>query len=148
MLEYRNGDIFASGCQAICNAVNCVGVMGAGLAAAFKKRFPEMNKEYMEVCNNCDLEPGNLHFWTEPNGLIIINFPTKDHFIHPSKIEFITDGLATLKREIVDRKIASVAIPALGCGLGGLSWEDVRREIEKFAAELPDVQVVAYEPLT
>ncbi len=148
MLEYRKGDIFDSGCEAITNAVNCIGIMGAGLALAFKRRYPEMNLDYILTCNKGILRPGYMHVWKNPadNPKYIINFPTKDD-LSPSKMEYITHGLESLKNSIKDNDIKSIALCALGCGLGGLAWKDVKQEIEKFAADLPDVHVVAYEPL-
>lgn len=149
MYEYKKGDLFESGCEALVNAVNCIGIMGAGLAAAFKKRFPKMNKDYIRICKAGGLKPGLMHIWTNPENdpKYIINFPTKND-LSPSKLEYITDGLDKLKHVVESREIKSIAIPALGCGLGGLSWGVVKTHIENFADDLPeDTKVLIYEPL-
>jgi O-acetyl-ADP-ribose deacetylase (regulator of RNase III) len=149
MYEYKNGDLFTSGCEALVNTVNCIGIMGAGLAAAFRKKFPQMNKDYIRVCKAKALRPGLMHIWTNPAGdpKYVINFPTKDD-LSPSRLEYITDGLDKLKSVIESREIKSIAIPALGCGLGGLPWGVVKTHIENFADDLPeDTKVLIYEPL-
>jgi len=153
MYEFKNGDIFQSNCTAIVNAVNCIGVMGAGLALAFKRRYPAMNKDYIAVCQRCELRPGTMHVWgnPEPNPSLnqprfIINFPTKDD-LSPSKIEYIVDGLEALKKVVIEKNIDSIAIPALGSGLGGLNYKDVRPLLEDFAKTLPETKVLLYEPL-
>ena len=147
--EYRKGDLFESGCEALVNTVNCIGIMGAGLAAAFKKRFPKMNQAYIKVCKSNALRPGLMHIWENPewNPKYIINFPTKDD-LSPSKLEYVTQGLDKLKQVVESREIKSIAIPALGCGLGGLPWDVVKTHIENFADDLPEgTKVLIYEPL-
>ena len=149
MYEYRNGDLFESGCEALVNTVNCIGVMGAGLAFAFRKKFPQMNQDYIKICKAKALRPGLMHIWTnsEGNPKYIINFPTKDD-LSPSKLKYITSGLDKLKQVVESRGIKSIAIPALGCGLGGLPWGVVQTHIENFAKSLPeDTKVLIYEPL-
>lgn len=150
MIEFKMDDIFKSDCEAICNAVNCVGVMGAGLALAFKRRYSEMYKEYVEVCKKGELHTGKMHIWENPNGnpKYIINFPTKDDFRKDSEMSYIIDGLVTLETEIIARGIKSIALPSLGCGLGGLKWDEVKPLLEQFAKNLPgNVRIVIYEPL-
>lgn len=148
MIEFRKGDIFQSGCEAITNCVNCCGIMGAGLALAFKRRFPEMNKEYEMACQEGRLRPGIMHIWENPKGdpKYIVNFPTKDD-LSPSRNIYITSGLLSLAQDIKRLGIKSIGIRALGSGLGGLAWVDVKGFIEVFAATIPDVHVVVYEPL-
>jgi O-acetyl-ADP-ribose deacetylase (regulator of RNase III) len=147
MLEIRKGDIFQSGCEAICNAVNCIGVMGAGLAAAFRVKYPKMFLEYKEVCNRGELSPGKLHAWTNPNGEpIVINFPTKTD-LRDSEYIYIDQGLVALNEYIKVSGIKSVAIPALGCGLGGLEWATVLKKIQDFHDQnWVDMIVAVYEP--
>jgi O-acetyl-ADP-ribose deacetylase (regulator of RNase III) len=143
-------DIFKSDCEAICNAVNTKGVMGAGLALAFKRRYSEMYKEYVEVCKKGELHTGKMHIWENPNGnpKYIINFPTKDDFRKDSEMSYIIDGLVTLETEIIARGIKSIALPSLGCGLGNLPWDEVKPLLEQFAKNLPgNVRIVIYEPL-
>lgn len=150
MIEFKMDDIFKSDCEAITNTVNCVGAMGAGLALAFKRRYPEMYKEYVEVCNKGELRPGKMHIWENPTGnpKYIINFPTKDDFRKDSEMEYIINGLVALKDEIRARGIKSIAIPALGSGLGNLPWDAVKAHIKNFELMLPEVvRVVVYEPL-
>lgn len=148
MFEYVKGDIFQSGCEALVNPVNTLGKMGAGLAYAFKKKFPQMNKDYIKVCNAKALRPGFMHIWTNPEGnpKYIINFPTKDD-LSPSKLEYITSGLDKLKTVVEKRNIKSIAVPALGSGLGKLPWGVVKTHIENFAKSLSDTKVLIYEPL-
>jgi O-acetyl-ADP-ribose deacetylase (regulator of RNase III) len=123
--------------------------MGAGLAYAFKKKFPKMNQDYIRVCKAKALRPGMMHIWTNPEGnpKYVINFPTKDD-LSPSRLEYVTDGLDKLKSVIESRNIKSIAVPALGSGLGGLNYTIVKPHLEKFANSLPeDVKVILYEPL-
>lgn len=150
MIELAQGDILKSDAEAVVNTVNCVGVMGRGIALQFKKAFPDNFKAYKRLCDSKKLHPGQMfvHELSRlQNPRCVINFPTKRHWKGKSKIADIASGLKALVQEIRDRKIESVAIPPLGCGLGGLDWSEVRRMIEDvFAAELPDVHVYIYEP--
>lgn len=126
------GDIFASDCQALVNPVNCMGVCGAGLALQFKSRFLDNFHDYRCACESGALKIGNVYTFdrgAEHKNRFIINFPTKQHWKNGSKIEFIREGLRALVGELEWLQAESVAIPALGCGLGGLGWEEVREEI-------------------
>lgn len=149
MIEVRKGDIVAADTEALVNTVNCVGIMGRGIALQFKNAFPSNYEAYRAACKRGELQPGHL-LVSELNELtnprFIINFPTKVHWKGKSKLEFIDAGLRALVSEIRRHKIRSIAIPPLGCGLGGLKWSDVRPRIERALAELPDVRVVVYEP--
>lgn len=127
------GDMFNDSHDILVNPVNCVGVMGGGLALAFKQKWPVMFREYKKACNR--LRPGQLHIWNENISAItagapditIINFPTKDHYRDPSKLEYIESGIQALNKYIESlTEEHSIGIPALGCGLGGLNWNDVR----------------------
>lgn len=135
--------------DAIVNTVNCVGVMGKGIALQFKKKWPENFKLYAEACKAGLVKPGHMFiydagFLASPK--FIINFPTKDHWRGRSHIEFIQDGLSDLIKQIESRQITSIAIPPLGCGNGGLNWNDVKPLIEQAFAKLPDVDVRLFEP--
>jgi O-acetyl-ADP-ribose deacetylase (regulator of RNase III) len=143
----KNGNIFESKCEAWCNPVNCISVMGAGLALAFKLKFPKMFKEYRRVCKEGKLRPGIIHVWenTNEHPKYVINFPTKDD-LSPSELVYISSGLLTLINTIEEKGIKSVALPGLGVGLGGLPWLDVKTLIDKFAEKLPDLIIEAYEP--
>lgn len=145
-IEYRHyGNMFDEDLQAYVNTVNCVGVMGAGLALEFKKRFPENFLAYRKACKQGIVQPGRM-FICEVDGYAIINFPTKRHWRDLySNPQYIKDGLVDLRRALHDYQITSVAVPALGCGLGGLDWPTVRREIEEALADL-DARVVVFGP--
>jgi len=147
-MEYRNDDIFESDCEAITNAVNCIGKMGKGLALQFKKRYPKMFTEYSKECKLGNLKPGKMHVWINSEEIpkYIINFPTKDD-LSPSKIEYIRDGLVALENVIKKFDIKSIAVPALGCGLGGLSFGQVQSLLVEFSKKLPDdVKLFVYKP--
>lgn len=135
--------------EALVNTVNCVGVMGRGIALQFKNRFEENFKAYKKACDAGSLHLGGLFVYDYGslfNPRYIINFPTKDHWRSRSRLADIDAGLDALVKEIEQRNIRSIAIPPLGCGLGGLEWNDVRPRIERALAKLPDVQVLVYEP--
>ena len=144
MISYTVGNIFDSDCYALVNPVNCVGVMGAGLAAQFRKRYPRMFWDYQKVCSLGLLKPGLIHSYRENNKLII-NFPTKDHWKDKSLIQYIDSGLETLIGYVQRNKVDSIAIPPLGCGLGGLDWKVVKPKIENAANKI-NIRVVIYEP--
>ena len=146
MIEIVQGDIFASACHAMVNPVNCVGVMGKGLALAFKKRWPSMFVDYQRACRNGTLAIGRMHPYQVSDGVWVINFPTKDHWRNPSKLEYIEKGLEDLKQCVRSIGLTSVAIPALGCGLGELDWPLVKARIHLLGAALPEVLIKLYEP--
>ncbi|MCA9222845.1 MAG: macro domain-containing protein, partial [Planctomycetales bacterium] len=149
MIEITRGDILTAEAEALVNTVNCVGVMGRGIAAQFKKKFEENFKAYKKVCDAGKLRPGIMFVFdseTLLNPRYVINFPTKDHWRAKSKMEDIESGLEALVDEVRKRRIKSIAIPPLGCGLGGLNWSEVRPKIEMAFAVLDDVQVYLYEP--
>jgi len=141
------GDILASKSEAIVNPVNCVGVMGRGLALQFKNAHPANFLAYEAACVRKIVQPG--HMFVFETGLeaprFIINFPTKRHWRDPSHIEDIESGLADLVQVIAAKAIRSIAVPPLGCGLGGLDWKDVRPLIESALGVLPGVQVTIHE---
>ncbi|HDV5709685.1 TPA: macro domain-containing protein [Legionella pneumophila] len=135
--------------DAIVNTVNCVGVMGKGIALQFKKKWPDNFAEYAKSCKLGHLRPGKVHIYKLEQSkypLFIINFPTKDHWKEKSKIEYIKDGLNDLIQKIKNFNISSIAIPPLGCGNGGLSWNLVKPLIEEAFREVPDVEVKLFEP--
>ena len=135
--------------EALVNTVNCVGVMGRGIALQFKKRFEENFKAYKKACDAGSLRLGSLFVYDYGslfNPRYIINFPTKDHWRSPSRLADIEAGLAAMVEEIEKRNIRSIAIPPLGCGLGGLDWSEVRPRIESALSKLPELRVLLYEP--
>jgi O-acetyl-ADP-ribose deacetylase (regulator of RNase III) len=147
-LRFTSGDLFNSGAEALVNPVNCVGVMGKGLALQFKKRFPRNFDHYKQACDSKSLQPG--HVLVVETGDVapawIINLPTKRHWRAKSQLGDIVSGLQALRNELLARGIQSVAIPALGAGLGGLSWAEVRSAIETELAGLDDMDVWVFEP--
>ncbi|KSU32186.1 ADP-ribose 1-phosphate phophatase related protein [Lactococcus lactis subsp. lactis] len=146
VMIFKTGDIFDSKAQALVNTVNCEGFLGKGIAFQFKKKYPEMEKDYVEVCKNGSLKPGKLHFY-QTHDILIVNFPTKDKWRANSKMEYIEDGLKTLSKEIVKRNIRFIAIPPLGSGNGGLNWHDVKLKIKEYLKNISqDVIIEIYEP--
>jgi O-acetyl-ADP-ribose deacetylase (regulator of RNase III) len=149
MIELRQGDILKAKADALVNTVNCVGVMGRGIALQFSKAFPEVSRAYESACKRGELKPGtvlvhDLNRLDQPH--YVIDLPTKRHWRGKSRIEDIEEGLAALVLEVRRLKIKSVAVPPLGCGLGGLNWRDVRPRIERAFEALPGVQVLLFEP--
>lgn len=142
MIIFRQGNIFDSEAKALVNPVNTVGVMGKGLALEFKKRYPESYKNYVEVCSSGFFDVGKTILYSE-NGKYIINVPTKKHWKDPSKLEWIESGLKSLCNKVLFLN-CSVAIPALGCGNGGLEWPEVKPLIESIM--VLDTEVQVYEP--
>jgi O-acetyl-ADP-ribose deacetylase (regulator of RNase III) len=135
MLMYRRTSLLESSAQTLVNTVNCVGVMGKGIAHEFKKRDPEMFIAYKAICDKGLLEPGKLWLWQGyPNW--VLNFPTKRHWRHPSRLEWIEAGLEKFARTYADRGITEISFPRLGCGNGGLSWDDVRPLMEFYLGRL------------
>ena len=150
MIEYKVGDMFTEDVEALVNSVNCVGVMGRGIALQFKNVFPENFKAYAEACSREEVQPGRM-FVFETGQMIgapsyIINFPTKRHWRGKSRMEDIETGLQALAHEVTERNIRSIAIPPLGSGLGGLDWSMVRSRIETALSDLDDLRVVVFEP--
>jgi len=149
MIEYKHGDLLKCNAEAIVNTVNCVGVMGRGIALQFKKQHPDNFKQYAKACKSGEVVPGKM-FVYETSGMtnprIIINFPTKRHWKNASRIEDIESGLTDLISVIQQYNIKSIAIPPLGCGLGGLDWSEVKTCIESALTPLADVAVFVFEP--
>lgn len=145
MIKYVKGDIFQSRCSALVNPVNCVGVMGAGLALQFKNRFPKNYIYYRRQCLLKRLSPGDCLLFKEED-TYILNVATKDHWKDPSLVEYVEDGLVNLKFTIQTLGVDRVAVPALGCGLGGLDWiREVKPLVEKHLADTPK-QILVYLP--
>lgn len=148
-IDYRTGDLLAADAEALVNTVNCKGVMGKGIALQFKKAFPDNFKDYSIACERNEVRPGQM-FVTERlvgSPRYIINFPTKRHWRAKSRLSDVESGLTALADQIRKREIRSIAMPALGCGHGGLEWEKVRPLIERKLGELSgDVRIVVFEP--
>ena len=149
MINYKIGDIFEEKADAIVNTVNCKGVMGRGIALQFKKQFPENFKAYEAACKQKEVIPGRMFVYKTSlprDPKFIINFPTKRHWRAASRMEDIEAGLQDLAEDIVKLHIKSIAIPPLGCGLGGLDWNAVRARIESAFSQLSDVEVAVFKP--
>lgn len=135
--------------DAVVNTVNCVGIMGKGIALQFKNKWPENFRTYEAACKAKEVRPGRM-FVFDSGGLVkpnyIINFPTKDHWRGKSRIEYIREGLKDLVARIKHLGIRSIAVPPLGCGSGGLDWSKVRPLIEEAFASLPEVEIRLFEP--
>jgi O-acetyl-ADP-ribose deacetylase (regulator of RNase III) len=149
MVEITRGNLIETDTEALVNTVNCVGYMGKGIALQFKKAFPDNFNAYERACRTGELKPGKMFVFSTGslvNPKYVINFPTKRDWREKSRIEDIQIGLTSLINEIRKLGVSSVALPPLGCGLGGLRWEDVRPLIERAFAALPEVHVVLFEP--
>ncbi|MGV0954830.1 MAG: type II toxin-antitoxin system antitoxin DNA ADP-ribosyl glycohydrolase DarG [Fluviibacter sp.] len=149
MIELVSGNILEDESDAIVNTVNCVGVMGRGIALQFKNAWPKNFKAYEAACKREEVLPGRM-FVYETGQLsgpkFIINFPTKRHWRGKSHIQDVVSGLQALVKEIEQRGIRSIAVPPLGSGLGGLNWKEVLPLIEKNLGSLSGVRVRVYEP--
>jgi O-acetyl-ADP-ribose deacetylase (regulator of RNase III) len=150
MIKFTQGNLLESEAEALVNTVNTVGVMGKGIALMFKEAFPENYRAYADACKRQEIEIGRV-FATERRDWVsgprwIINFPTKKHWRHPSKLDWIRSGLSDLARFVEGHRIRSIALPPLGSGNGGLDWHEVRPLIEQMLGRLTSVEVFVYEP--
>jgi len=149
MIEEGKGNIIESDVEALVNTVNTVGVMGKGVALQYKIAFPDMFIEYQRACKNGQVQIGKMHIFKHrslSNPKFIINFPTKAHWKENSDLSYIRDGLKSLISEIQYNNIHSIALPPLGCGMGGLKWTEVYPLIREAFQEIPNVRVVIFSP--
>jgi O-acetyl-ADP-ribose deacetylase (regulator of RNase III) len=148
MFERGNGSLLEAQVEALINTVNTVGVMGKGLALQFKKAFPDNCKAYEKACRAGNVHIGEMLVFDR--GLLtprwLVNFPTKEHWRSPSQLRYIDEGLVDLLRVVRSCGIRSIAVPPLGCGNGGLQWDDVRPRIERAFSAVPEVRVVLFAP--
>jgi O-acetyl-ADP-ribose deacetylase (regulator of RNase III) len=148
-VEIVRGDLLVQETDAIVNTVNCVGVMGKGIALQFKQKWPENFKAYEDACKRGLIEPGRMFIY-DAGGLVkphfIINFPTKRHWRERSRLEYIDAGLKALVEDVRRLRIKSISVPPLGCGNGGLEWNAVRKRILAAFSATPDVRVLLFEP--
>ncbi len=151
MMRFTKGNLLDADVEAVVNTVNTVGVMGKGIALMFKERFPKNYEAYAAACKAGEVQVGRM-FVSSVDELDgprwVINFPTKEQWRPPTKLEWVREGLVALKDVIREKQIRSIAIPPLGCGNGGLDWEVVRPLIEETLGDLEDVEIVVYEPTT
>ncbi|UOE50898.1 macro domain-containing protein [Mucilaginibacter sp. SMC90] len=150
MINYTRGDLLADNAEVLVNTVNCVGVMGKGLALAFRQAFPVNYKLYRAACAAGEVRPGKLFIVSDFNLFygpkLIINFPTKTDWRKPSRYDYVESGLETLVGHLNANPVATLALPALGCGNGGLDWGRVKGMIEHHLKDLP-VAMSVYEPV-
>jgi O-acetyl-ADP-ribose deacetylase (regulator of RNase III) len=149
MIQFTTGNILDAEAEALVNTVNCVGVMGRGIALQFKHAFPGNFKAYASACERGAVQPGRMFVFDTGELTLpryIINFPTKRHWRGKSRIEDIQSGLEALVQEIQLRGIRSIAVPPLGSGLGGLDWQQVKPLIERALGAVQDLQVQIFEP--
>ena len=144
MFKKIKGNIFNSSAQVLVNTVNCVGVMGRGIALECKLRFPEMYKSYKEFCDQKKIQPGILQIWKGSNPWIL-NFPTKFDWRDPSKFEYLENGLDKFIKTYSEKGITSIAFPLLGASLGGLPEEKVFELMENKLSRLQNIDIEVYE---
>lgn len=147
-IEYIRGNIFNTKCQTVVNTVNCVGVMGKGIAQVYKLRHPLMFDEYKEHCKNKLIKPGVLWLFNkQKNAPWILNFPTKIHWKYPSKIEWIESGLKKFVETYETKEIKSIAFPLLGTHNGGLDTQEVKSLMDKYLSKCSiDIEIYDYDP--
>ena len=150
MIEAARGNLLEAPVEALVNTVNTKGVMGRGIALQFKQAYPEMFRTYERACGHGEVQLGKMHVF-DLGGLVggprwIINFPTKGDWRKPSRLRDVQEGLQDLVAIIRKMHIRSIALPPLGCGNGGLNWDDVRPVIEDALAEVPEVRVLLFGP--
>lgn len=149
MLEETRGNLLNAEAEALVNTVNCVGVMGKGIALQFKQAYPEMNREYERACSRGEIVPGRVHVWSTgalSGPKYVINFPTKREWYTKSRYADVESGLASLVAAVKQLGIRSIAVPPLGCGNGGLLWSKVHPMITDAFAAVPDVRVLVFPP--
>lgn len=148
MIKFQIGNLLSANSEALVNTVNTVGVMGKGIALQFRELFPENYKQYQAAVKRNEVLVGRM-FVTELNRTdtlrYIVNFPTKQHWKNPSRLEFISEGLVDLKHFLIEKQIKSIALPPLGCGNGGLDWLVVKPMIEKTLGDLT-TEIIVFEP--
>lgn len=147
-IKQVNGNIFNSKCQTIVNTVNCVGVMGKGIALVHKLRYPKMYEEYKHHCKNKLIKTGSLWLYSkQENAPWILNFPTKYHWKYPSKIEWIEQGLQKFVNTYEEKGITSIAFPLLGTHNGGLNTNVVREIMVEYLVKCNiDIEIYDYDP--
>lgn len=147
-IEFRTGDILKTSAEALVNTVNCVGVMGRGIALQFKNAYPDNFKAYQAACTREEVRPGRMFVFETGKFTpkFIVNFPTKRHWRGKSRLEDIDLGLSALVDAIRALRVRSIAIPPLGSGLGGLDWSAVRPRIEAALRDLDNLEVIVFEP--
>jgi O-acetyl-ADP-ribose deacetylase (regulator of RNase III) len=137
MYDITNKSLFNVKAQVLVNAVNTVGVMGAGIALEFKLRFPDMFQDYYNRCAKGSVKIGKPYLYGN-----ILNFPTKDHWKDPSRLEWVDQGLRSFVNTYKELGIKSIAFPKLGCGKGGLDWQEVQKMMIHYFEPLRDIDII------
>lgn len=145
MIIFKQGNIFDSKCETLVNPINCVGVMGKGLALAFKNKFPKMYEVYRKDCALNKIKVGKVYPYYEGGNIRVLNFPTKNHRKLKSKVEYIEKGLEFFVNNYEKYGIKSIAFPLLGCGNGGLDWIKVKSLMVAYLEKLP-INIEIYFP--
>lgn len=143
-IRFRKGNLLESKAQALVNTVNCNGVMGKGIALDFKRRYPKMFANYVAMCHRGEVRLGEPYIEASDD-VRIVNFPTKAHWKSNSRLIDIKNGLRFLRDRLAEWHVESIAIPPLGCGHGGLSWNDVKPLILSELRDLP-IEIEVYVP--
>lgn len=139
------GNIFTSKQQVLVNTVNCVGVMGAGIALEYRFRYPKMFQRYVELCDQGQIQIGKL--WIYRDDRWVLNFPTKKHWKHPSKLEYLAAGLEKFVASYREQKIKSIAFPLLGADKGGLDPQDSLQIMRDYLTQVDiPVEIYTYDP--
>jgi len=145
-MKIIQGNIFTSTCQTTVNTVNCVGVMGAGIALEFKLRYPDMFNKYVVLCEQQQIATGKLWLYKNEEKWVL-NFPTKQHWKYPSKLDYLEQGLDKFMHSYQARGIQSIAFPVLGAAKGGLSEDKVLRLMENYLKDCTiPVEIYQYDP--
>ena len=148
-MKIVSGNLFKANATILVNAVNTVGVMGAGIALQFKHKYPEMFIEYAQKCKNKELKGGDIWVWKVPNSETwILNIATKEFWGNPSNLIWVKKGLMNLSKWLTKNAKTTdiVAIPALGCGKGELLWETVSPLMQKALENIP-CEILIFQPL-
>ena len=140
----KNRNIFDSQCQTIVNTVNCVGVMGKGLALEMKKRYPNMFDKYKDYCNKGLIDIGKLWLYKHSDDKWILNFPTKKHWKNNSEYEYIEEGMKKFVETYQEKGITTIAFPMLGCNNGGLEKDVVIQIMTKYLIKCNNLIVEIY----
>lgn len=145
VIHHVSGDMFDRAADVRVVTINCVGVSGAGVALAFKLRYPALHVAYRAACRRGEVQVGRIFEWRAPDGTLVLGLPTKRHWRMPSEIEDVRAGLAALAERLRPLGSVSVVLPAAGCGHGGLSWDAVRPMVEELLGGL-EAEIYAYQP--
>lgn len=144
----QGGDLFSSGAHALVNPVNCLGVSGAGLALEFKRRYPLNDRMFRAYCLGGSMSPGNVYITRIEGYPVIYNAATKGDWRLPSIIAYVDSCIRKIRDLLrVSPELSSIAIPALGCGKGGLEWEDVKWLLLHYLADMEEKEIWIYSPI-